>query len=190
MRAQRKSSHQLHQHPAKKKMATKSKCSIFHIIAYGRVDKLCHPTSFVVFCCHGQNGVWVTHPNFLPLSHSTYVGRDMTFQRSAASQWSVCVPQLVEPLHSLVISTPSYWESVRRSPNASSPKLTGSGARGSTADIGLLRAICNSSSSLVRATDGMNHGVNWSWRMLLDACWAERCLWEPWAPVVAVFSTI
>ena len=41
MRAQRKSSHQLHQHPAKKKMATKSKCSIFHIIAYGRVDKLC-----------------------------------------------------------------------------------------------------------------------------------------------------
>ena len=92
MRAQRKSSHQLHQHPAKKKMATKSKCSIFHIIAYGRVDKLCHPTSFVVLCCHGQNGVWVTHPNFLPLSHSTYVGRDMTFQRSAASQWSVCVP--------------------------------------------------------------------------------------------------
>ena len=47
--------------------------------------------------------------------------------------------------------------------------------RGSTADIGLLRAICNSSSGLVRATDGMNHGVNWSWRMLLDACWAERC---------------
>ena len=47
--------------------------------------------------------------------------------------------------------------------------------RGGTADIGLLRAICNSSSGLVRATDGMNHGVNWSWRMLLDACWAERC---------------
>ena len=86
MRAQRKSAHQLHQHPAKKKMATKSKCSIFHMVAV-----VCHPTSFVVLCCHGQNGVWVTHPNFLPLSHSTYVGRDMTFQRSAASQWSVCV---------------------------------------------------------------------------------------------------
>ena len=61
-------------------------------------------------------------------------------------------------------------------------ELTASSGEG---DIGLLRAICNSSLGLVRATDGMNHGVNWSRRMLLDSSWVGRKM--KWQCLVANF---
>ena len=104
--------------------------------------------------------------------------RDMTFQRSATtSKWSVCLSPSrsvwVASLHSPLISPRRIGSPSEPLPPLP-PQVNGQW-RGGAADIGLLRAICNSSSGLVRATDGMNHGVNWSWRMLLDACWAERC---------------
>ena len=123
----------------------------------------------------------VTPPNFLHLSLILHMSRerDMTFQRCATTcKWSVCPSPStrrsvwVDSLHSPLISPPSYRQSEPLPPLP--PQVNGQW-RGGAADIGLLRAICNSSSGLVRATDGMNHGVNWSWRMLLDACWAERC---------------
>ena len=126
---------------------------------------------YCIFWNFSSNCIQFTSWQFLQ-HHSTYV---------ALSRCPSIATHHILPVDSLSGSLPLLFPSIPHSflphrigcpsipPLRDPTELTASSGE---ADIGLLRAICNSSLGLVRATDGMNHGVNWSWRMLLDSCWA------------------